>query len=119
MEVEEEQTRMVVALGVGVKIFCFYLLYQPWKLGAATEKVVSNTKALREIVQKIASVFYYLLIEDFCLRLKEVRSLSKSLLVSFGIRAMAQLDPWGEGTRDPNTSKHLIAGQSRSYLNGL
>lgn len=115
----EEQTRMVVGLGVGVKMFCFYVLYQPWKLGMATETVVRNAKALRETVQKIASVFYYFLIEEFCLKVKEVRSLSKSLLITFGIRAMAQLDPWGDGTRDPNSSKQLIAGQSRSFLNGL
>lgn len=110
---------MVVGLGVGVKMFCFYVLYQPWKLGMATEAVVRNTKALRETVQNISSIFYYFLIEEFCLKQKEVRSLNKSLLVTFGIRAMAQLDPWGDGTRSPNTSKHLIAGQSRSYLNGL
>lgn len=64
-------------------------------------------------------MFYYFLVEEFCLKLKEVRSLSKSLLVTFGIKAIAQLDPWGDGTRDPNTSRQLIVGQNRIFLNGL
>lgn len=32
VNVTQEQTRMIIALGLGIKIFCFYLLYQPWKL---------------------------------------------------------------------------------------
>lgn len=47
VEVGEEQTRMIVALGLGVKMFCFYVLYQPWKLGMATEAVIRNAIALR------------------------------------------------------------------------
>jgi hypothetical protein len=86
---------MMVALGLGVKVFCYYVLYQPWKLGMATEGVVRNADKLRETIYRIGSVFYYPLIEEFCLKLKEVRSLSKSLLVTFGIRAIPQLDPCG------------------------
>lgn len=109
----------MIALGLGVKVFCFYLLYQPWKLSMATEPIIKNANALREMVYKIGSVFYYPLVEEFCLKLKEVRSLSKSLLVSFGIRAIAQLDPCGEGIKEPNSSRNLILGQNRVYLNGL
>lgn len=119
VDISQEQTRMIVALGLGVKIFCYYLLYQPWKLGMATETVIKNATALRETVYKIGSVFYFPLVEEFCLKLKEVRSLSKNLLVSFGIRAIPQLDPCGEGIKEPSTSKQLIVGQSRVYLNGL
>lgn len=30
-----------------------------------------------------------------------------------------QLDPFGEGTKEPNTTKHLFTGQSRTYLSKL
>lgn len=36
INVSQEQTRMLLALGLGVKIFCYYILYQPWKLSQAS-----------------------------------------------------------------------------------
>lgn len=35
-EVSQQQTKMIIGLGLGVKIFCYYVLYQPWRLGMAT-----------------------------------------------------------------------------------
>jgi len=39
IDVSQEQTRMLVGIGLGVKIFCFYVLYQPWRLSMASEVV--------------------------------------------------------------------------------
>jgi hypothetical protein len=119
VDMSQDQTRMIVGLGLGVKVFCHYVLYQPWKLGMATQTVIKNADRLRERVYKIGSVFYFPLVEEFCLKLREVRSLSKNLLVSFGIKPIPQLDPCAEGSKEPNSSKQLIVGQSRAYLNGL
>ena len=38
-EVSQQQTKMMVGLGLGIKIFCYYVLCQPWKLGMATKEV--------------------------------------------------------------------------------
>lgn len=119
VDVSQEQTRMMVALGLGIKIFCFYLLAQPWKLGMATEPVVEHASAIRETINNIVSVFHYMLIEDHCLQLKEVNSLSKHQLASFGIRQIAQLDPFGDSVKEPSTSKQLIKGLSRAYCSSL
>ena len=32
-----EQLRMVIGMGVGIKIFTFYVLYQPWNISYAGE----------------------------------------------------------------------------------
>jgi hypothetical protein len=39
INVGQEQTRMLVGVGLGVKVFCFYVLYQPWRLTVASELV--------------------------------------------------------------------------------
>jgi hypothetical protein len=61
--VTQEQTRMVIGLGLGVKIFCYYLLYQPWKLGMATDEIINNVTSLRGQINNIGSVFYFMLLE--------------------------------------------------------
>jgi len=39
VNVGEEQVRMLMAMGVGIKIFCFYILYKPWNLFCAGEGI--------------------------------------------------------------------------------
>jgi hypothetical protein len=97
INVTEEQVRMVMALGVGIKIFCFYLLYKPWDLECASDRVRQERQALATIVKNVASIFYYLLFEDFCLSLKEIHAVNKSLIVNLGVRPIRQLDPLNEG----------------------
>lgn len=62
VEVSQQQTRMLAALCLGVKIFCFYVLSQPWKLGMATEQIVKNGRSLKEQISNITSVYYYMII---------------------------------------------------------
>ena len=48
-----------------------------------------------------------------------MRTLNKNLLSSFAIRPIVQLDPFGDGGKETNTTKHLFTGQSRTYLSKL
>jgi hypothetical protein len=68
---------MLLAVGVGIKIFCFYLLYQPWNFTFANEEIKKNKEKLRYFVKCTGSIFYYILLEDFCLNIKEVHTLNK------------------------------------------
>lgn len=61
---------MIIGLGLGIKIFSFYILYQPWKLGVATKQIEDNYERLQEIIKNIGSVFYYILLEEFCWKAK-------------------------------------------------
>ncbi len=70
------------------------------------------------MINNVGSVFYFLLLEQFCLNIKEVRSIKKSLIANLGVRAIKQLDPHGEGNGG-STSKALVAEQSRFFLNNM
>ena len=56
--------------------------------------------------------------EEFCLNVEEVKTLNKSLISSFGVRPILQLDPLEEG-QTGSTSKGLICNQNRHYLNSM
>ena len=63
VNVTEEQVRMIVGMGVGIKIFCYYLLYQPWRIEGADNIIKEKYKDIKETISKIGSVFYYILLE--------------------------------------------------------
>ncbi len=85
---------MLIGLGLGIKIFCFYVLYQPWNISFSGPTLKTEYKSIKETINNIGSVFYYLLFEQFCLNLKEVRTLNKSKIIHLSARARKQLDPF-------------------------
>lgn len=124
-EVSVEQTRMLVAMGLGVKVFCFYVLYQPWKLALAPASLRQPSPTIKATAAQVGSLFYFLLLEEFCLTLKEVRTLSKQHLARFGIRPVPPLDPHATGESKQSRSTHatshrqVLANQSRQYCNAV
>jgi len=118
INVSQEQTRMIIALGLGIKIFCFYILYQPWNISFCGPTLRKQHKRIKETIKNIGSVFYYLIFEQFCWNLKEVRTLNKSKIVNLALRARKQLDPFNEG-ESGSTNKVLIVGQTRFFLNDI
>lgn len=71
---------MLIGLGLGVKMFCYYILYQPWNLSMASEPIMKNKLKLREIVERIGSIYYFIILEEFCFKLKEFKYTNRSLL---------------------------------------
>lgn len=71
---------MLIGLGLGVKMFCYYILYQPWNLSMATDPVIKNKTKLRETVEKIGSIYYFIILEEFCFKLRELKHSNRSLL---------------------------------------
>lgn len=61
---------MLVGLGLGIKIFCLYVLYQPWRLAVASETIRVRWKELTEVINRFGSIFYYLILDEFCFKLK-------------------------------------------------
>ena len=102
-------------MGVGIKIFCFYLLYKPWNLFCAGQGIRQSKDKLKEMIKNIGSIFYFHLLEDFCLNLREIRKI-RNESIDIGLKPIKQMDPLKEGVLQP-TSKSLICNQSRHFLN--
>ena len=71
------------------------------------------------MIKNIGSVFYFILLEEYCINIKEARTVKKELIGNFGVRPIKQLDPLGESDVQGSTSRHLIANQNRSFLNNM
>ena len=61
INVSQEQTRMIMGLGLGIKIFCLYVLYRPWNLSFCSAALKQRCQEVKELVNKVGSVFYFLL----------------------------------------------------------
>jgi hypothetical protein len=103
---------MIIGLGLGIKMFCFYVFYQPWKLRSASEKVKLNDKLIRNTTFKVGSIFYFMILEDFCFNLKEIRTVNKEFLSRCELKLIAKLDPYGSESTEL-TLKELIVNQER------
>ncbi len=60
----------------------------------ATEPIIKNKTKLRETVEKIGSIYYFIILEEFCFKLRELKHSNRSLLEKFGVRTIKQFDPF-------------------------
>jgi hypothetical protein len=56
---------MIIGMALGIKIFCFYILLQPWNLSMSGPKLKKKYQIIKRFINNVGSIFYYLLMEQF------------------------------------------------------
>ena len=118
MGVNRGQTRMLVAMLLGVKIFCYYLLLQPWTLELATVPVVKQRQEMTQVIRKVGLVAYHILFEECCHSLPAKYSQTEATLSKFGVKAILQLNPFDKEPAQA-THTHLLSVHSRSTFTAM
>ena len=64
INVTKDQTRMIVGMCIGIKLFCGYVLYRPWLLNMSKTDFRKNFEEINDFIDEYASVFYYLIMDE-------------------------------------------------------
>jgi hypothetical protein len=82
---------MIIAVCVGLKIFCGYILYRPWllqmeKSPISPQEIINNFTSVVKLIHGTASVFYYIIMEIYCDNMELIQELKPGAFKKMNIQ---------------------------------